>query len=155
MESKVSIPKPCNENWKSMLPEKKGRFCNSCNKTVIDFTKMTNPEIKKYFIDNSNNKSICGHFKLNQVEVTGNRKYDLLKNRLSGIRIKPIKAIAMFALSLVFTLSSCMGKRTVDGEPAVPINDTINESEISSKENKVDKVNDSIKNEINQIEKRK
>ena len=154
MENKINIPKPCNENWKAVLPNKKGRFCNSCDKTVVDFTKMTNLEINKYFINNSKNENICGHFKLHQVETTETIKYDLLKTRLNRIRIKPIKAIAIFALSLVFTLSSCMGKRAVDGEPAQPINDTNTESEINGKEKKVDIVNDSIKNEINQIEKK-
>ena len=47
MENKIRIQNPCNENWNSMLPDKKGRFCNSCNKTVVDFTKMKNTEIQK------------------------------------------------------------------------------------------------------------
>ena len=153
MESKVSIPKPCNENWKSMLPAKNGRFCNSCSKTVIDFTKMTNPEIKQYFNNNLQNENICGHFKLNQVETAKSRKYDLLKTRFNRIKIKPIKAIAMFSLSLVFTLSSCMGKRVVDGEPVDPNYDSIKETEISVKKNQKEK--DSINKEINQIKEKK
>ena len=142
MESKISIPKPCNENWNSMSPNKNGRFCNSCDKTVIDFTKMNNPEISKYFSENSNNERICGHFKFNQIETEESIKYNNLRNRLSRIKIKPIKAVAMFTLSLLFTLSSCMGKARIDGEPALSSNDTINENDKSGKEN-VEVKNDS------------
>ena len=39
MENKITIPKPCNKDWNSMSPNKKGRFCNSCSKTVIDLQK--------------------------------------------------------------------------------------------------------------------
>ena len=133
MENKISIPKPCNENWNSMSPNKNGRFCNSCNKTVIDFTKMNNPEIQKYFIENSGQERICGHFKLNQIETEESIKYNKLRSRFSRIKIKPIKKMVLFSLSLVFTLTSCMGKAAVDGEPAVISNDTINESEINNK----------------------
>ena len=154
MESKISIPKPCNENWNSMSPNKNGRFCNSCDKTVIDFTKMNNPEISKYFSENSNNERICGHFKFNQIETEESIKYNNLRNRLSRIKIKPIKAVAMFSLSLLFTLSSCMGKARIDGEPALSSNDAINENDKSGKEN-VEVKNDSTKIEINQVKKKK
>ena len=148
MENKISIPKPCNENWNSMSPNKNGRFCNSCNKTVIDFTKMNNPEIQKYFTENSGEERICGHFKLNQIESEESIKYDKLRSRFNRIKIKPIKKIALFSLSLVFTLTSCMGKAAVDGEPAVISNDTIKESEINNKVEKNEKQNDSIKKNI-------
>lgn len=148
MENKINIPKPCNQNWNSMTPDKNGRFCGSCNKTVIDFTKMENLEIKNYLIENSGKESICGHFKFNQVDPKNNIKYDNLRNRISRIRIKPIKTAALFSLSLLFALSSCMGKAAIDGEPAVIDNDTINDSEIINKELDTIKQNDSIKSEI-------
>lgn len=148
MENKISIPKPCNENWNSMSPDKNGRFCNSCSKTVIDFTKMNNPEIQQYFIENSGKERICGHFKFNQVQTEESIKYDNLKKRFSRIRIKPIKAIALFSLSLFFTLSSCMGKAALEGEPAVISNDSINENEIDNKVNELEQQHDSIKKDV-------
>jgi hypothetical protein len=147
MENRINIPKPCNENWNSMSPNDTGRFCNSCSKTVVDFTKMKPIEIQKYFVENANKERICGHFKSSQVETEGNTKYNKLRDRFSRIRIQPIKKMALFSLSLVFTLTSCMGKAVVDGEPAVITNDTINENEINTKAEYTEKQNDSIKKE--------
>src|SRR5690606_33211822 len=42
---KISIPQPCHENWNDMLPEEKGRFCLSCQKSVYDYTKFSDNEI--------------------------------------------------------------------------------------------------------------
>ncbi|BFM44258.1 hypothetical protein CFS9_28990 [Flavobacterium sp. CFS9] len=69
MENKITVPKPCNENWNSMSPNKNGRFCGSCSKTVVDFTKMTTTEIQNYFVENSGKENICGHFKSTQIET--------------------------------------------------------------------------------------
>lgn len=44
-----------------MQPEKEGRFCNSCNKTVIDFTEMTDSEVANYFND-TRLQNTCGRF---------------------------------------------------------------------------------------------
>tara|TARA_R110002050_G_scaffold57866_7_gene130221 strand:+ start:5298 stop:6143 length:846 start_codon:yes stop_codon:yes gene_type:complete len=63
----ISIPKPCHEDWNKMTPKDKGRFCNSCVKTVIDFTKMDTYEIQDFVNDNKNNR-ICGHFKQSQLD---------------------------------------------------------------------------------------
>lgn len=63
----LTIPKPCHENWNKMQPEEKGRFCQSCAKTVIDFTKSSEAEISKYFHEN-NSKKTCGRFKKEQLK---------------------------------------------------------------------------------------
>ncbi|GAL79736.1 hypothetical protein JCM19274_3148 [Algibacter lectus] len=63
----ISIPKPCHENWNNMIPEEKGRFCNSCSKTVIDFTKMDTMEIQDFINQNKEN-NICGHFRQTQLD---------------------------------------------------------------------------------------
>ena len=57
---KISIPQPCNENWETMLPHEKGRHCLSCQKTVVDFSKMTDTEIIHYFQEYKG--ATCGRF---------------------------------------------------------------------------------------------
>lgn len=63
----ISIPEPCHEDWNQMTPKDKGRFCDSCSKTVIDFTKMNTYEIQDFLSQNQENR-ICGHFKQTQLE---------------------------------------------------------------------------------------
>ncbi|RZJ55807.1 MAG: hypothetical protein EOO44_01910 [Flavobacterium sp.] len=64
---KISIPEPCDKNWDKMIPKDNGRFCLSCTKTVVDFTKMLPEEIQQYFVSNQG-KSICGRFKNTQID---------------------------------------------------------------------------------------
>ncbi|MEZ4801277.1 MAG: hypothetical protein R2797_00790 [Gelidibacter sp.] len=64
----IAIPKPCHENWNAMTPNEKGRFCNACSKTVIDFTKMEPTEIQNVLHENRNNR-ICGHIRQEQLDA--------------------------------------------------------------------------------------
>jgi len=150
MENKIRIQNPCNENWSSMSTDKKGRFCNSCNKTVIDFTKMKAPEIQKYFVENSTNESICGYYKFTQVENENNTKYNNLKNRLNQIKVKPIKIVALLSLSFLFSFSSCfMGKRAEDQSEDAIENDSVTTNKIKDSIQK-----DSIKDKIDTLKKK-
>ncbi|GAB3722679.1 hypothetical protein [Flavobacterium koreense] len=149
MENKIRIQNPCNENWSSMSTDKKGRFCTSCNKTVIDFTKMKAPEIQKYFVENSTNESICGYYKFNQVENENNTKYTNLKNRFNQIKVKPIKIVALLSLSFLFSFSSCiMGKRAEDQSEDAIENDSVTTNKIKDSIQK-----DSIKDKIDTLKK--
>ncbi|MCH3880750.1 MULTISPECIES: carboxypeptidase-like regulatory domain-containing protein [Tenacibaculum] len=65
MKYQLSIPKPCHENWAKMSPVQKGKFCKSCNKEVIDFTKLTDAKITSIV---SGSKNVCGRFKNTQLE---------------------------------------------------------------------------------------
>ena len=45
----ISIPQPCSQSWQQMTPVEQGRHCESCCKTVVDFTPMSNDEIKDFW----------------------------------------------------------------------------------------------------------
>ena len=47
MKYKISIPEPCHEDWNRMTPNEKGRFCDSCEKTIIDFSNYSKTELAK------------------------------------------------------------------------------------------------------------
>lgn len=64
---KITIPKPCHEDWNAMTPKEKGRFCSSCAKTVVDFTEKSKKEIQDFFNTNKN-KKVCGHFNRKQLD---------------------------------------------------------------------------------------
>ena len=41
----ISIADPCRQNWDEMQVIKDGRYCASCQKTVVDFTAMSDQEV--------------------------------------------------------------------------------------------------------------
>ena len=76
---KLTIPTPCHENWEEMLPEEKGKFCLSCQKTVVDFSRMSDQEVFNYFKNNSNGRT-CGRF----VEGQLNKKISINRPNIFG-----------------------------------------------------------------------
>jgi CarboxypepD_reg-like domain len=62
----LSIPNPCSENWNNMTPHEKGRFCDTCQKCVVDFTVMPDAAVLDYF--NKNNGRVCGRFSKRQLD---------------------------------------------------------------------------------------
>ena len=60
----ISIPEPCHEAWQNMTPVEKGRFCASCQKTVLDFTYLSDNEIINLV---SKNDALCGRINVSQL----------------------------------------------------------------------------------------
>jgi len=60
----ISIPEPCHESWQNMTPVEKGRFCASCQKTVLDFTYLSDNEIINLVNKNDN---LCGRINVSQL----------------------------------------------------------------------------------------
>ena len=56
---KIWIDKPCQEDWHEMLPENQGKYCLSCQKSVIDFTGMSNEDILRIIAAKD---KLCGRF---------------------------------------------------------------------------------------------
>lgn len=67
---KLTIPKPCHENWDTMTPDEQGRFCSVCAKKVTDFTAMSTEAIAEYFIQHRGEKT-CGRFRTDQLNTPG------------------------------------------------------------------------------------
>lgn len=59
---KISIPTPCYEDWNKMTPDETGRHCGVCAKSVIDFTNMSDEEVKLYFLHKKERERVCGRF---------------------------------------------------------------------------------------------
>lgn len=55
----ISIQQPCSEDWNKMTPQEQGRFCDSCQKCVVDFTGFTDEQLHQYFRKHSGEK-VCG-----------------------------------------------------------------------------------------------
>lgn len=65
--AKIVITNPCSEDWNSMSPATDGRFCASCQKSVIDFSSKSDEEIKAFLKDKPGER-LCGRFYTHQVE---------------------------------------------------------------------------------------
>nr|WP_294858930.1 hypothetical protein [uncultured Fluviicola sp.] len=63
------IEEPCHADWDQMKPEAKGRFCESCSKTVVDFSSMSDFSIVNY-LENNKHESVCGRFEEKQLDKT-------------------------------------------------------------------------------------
>lgn len=61
----LQIPTPCHEQWADMTPSEKGRHCAACQKTVVDFTGMSDPEIMRYLAQAGTH--VCGRLAPDQV----------------------------------------------------------------------------------------
>ena len=77
----LQIPEPCHEDWDKMTPGDKGRFCDSCQKTVHDFTGMNDAQLIAFFKKPSTG-SVCGRFYNDQLE----RDFKIPGKRLPWIK---------------------------------------------------------------------
>ncbi|MDN3676018.1 hypothetical protein QWY90_15130 [Flavobacterium paronense] len=139
---KITVPKPCHEDWDKMTPDQTGRFCNSCVKSVVDFSDMKATEIQEYFIRNQGQK-ICGRFKTEQLDsVIIQIPRDVL---FSQVQFHKIFMLALL-VSMGTTLFSCQNsngdKQKIDGVEVtdstytttgviLPKKDTINEEHVT------------------------
>lgn len=88
---RISVPEPCHENWQLMTPADKGRHCKSCDKVVVDFSRMTDAQVVSHF-KNYQGKT-CGRFRTEQLD----RPMQLtVGQRL----VRPIKYIAASLLAI-------------------------------------------------------
>ena len=120
---KISIPKPCHESWDAMTPEGKGRFCDACAKTVVDFTGMKAPEISEYLLANSG-KKVCGRFKDDQLDKK--IKPVIPAGLINKIATKPLTFRQMFAVTLMAIMGTSLFSCNKD-EPDATAPDAVNQ----------------------------
>jgi hypothetical protein len=64
----LAIHTPCQQRWQDMNPGETGRFCEHCQKTVVDFAAMSDRQITAYFLNQS--QPVCGRLTINQLNRT-------------------------------------------------------------------------------------
>lgn len=104
----IRIPEPCHEDWNSMQPDSKGKFCNSCSKSVFDFSTKTDTEIRDILVEYKDQK-VCGHFKKSQINRTLNISI-ILRDLPKNISMTKAFAIALFLVFGTF-LFSCTNEQ--------------------------------------------
>ncbi|MDQ3108924.1 MAG: carboxypeptidase-like regulatory domain-containing protein [Bacteroidota bacterium] len=61
----ISIPEPCTMKWEEMEHvDEQSRHCSSCEKVVLDFTRMSDDELIAFFQKTNN---VCGRFLPHQI----------------------------------------------------------------------------------------
>jgi hypothetical protein len=103
----LSIPKPCNEDWNKMTLGDKGRFCASCQKSVIDFTSMSDRQVVEFFKKTSS--SVCGRFYQDQL----NRDIEFSRKRIPWIKYFFQFTLPAFLISMKATAQK---NRTLIGD---------------------------------------
>ena len=101
----ISIPQPCTEDWDTMTPKKQGRFCDKCQKCVVDFTSYSDKELLNYFALYGS-KNLCGRFDNSQL----NRKIFTPPTRRSYFQW-------IMSLTIVVFLSNLLGFEARAQEP--------------------------------------
>ena len=100
---RVQVKEPCHENWQNMTENEKGRFCGSCQKTVVDFTLMSDKQILDH-LSKATGKT-CGRF-----------ANDQLDRELKAKVVKPKSKWAYFINLLIPIVFTSSGGNT-KGEP--------------------------------------
>ena len=104
-EIKITIPKPCHEDWNKMTPNEQGSFCGKCCKTVIDFTNKSPEEIKNTLLAEIETK-VCGRFTTNQLDEQPKHTFNL--NIPLNLLPKNISYRKAFAIALFFAFGTSL-----------------------------------------------
>lgn len=91
----LHIKEPCSANWQDMSPSQQGKFCQECQKEVVDFTNFSTHQIQEFF--QKEQGRVCGRFEKGQLDSTFPFP--------TPSRVKKWAAAAV--LTAVVTLSSC------------------------------------------------
>ncbi|TBO43922.1 carboxypeptidase-like regulatory domain-containing protein [Pedobacter kyonggii] len=88
---KIQISNPCHEKWGEMIDNNTGKFCNSCQKSVVDFTDFSDRDLHSWFTENQGKS--CGRFKPEQLD-----RLIHVKSSFAISRFKPcLIAASLFA----------------------------------------------------------
>jgi hypothetical protein len=113
-----------------MAPENEGRYCNSCAKTVVDFTSMTDEEVQQFFFDH-HNQAICGHFKRDQVHrIVIDLPENIFTIKMPAWMRFLVACLLIFGISIFPFETTIAGKLSSEisiyqGEPMIKRQDTV------------------------------
>lgn len=65
MQTRLKIKEPCNQDWNNMTILDKSKFCDKCQKNVIDFTRYDRRQILNFLNDN---EKVCGRLEKTQLK---------------------------------------------------------------------------------------
>ena len=117
----LTITAPCQQSWQAMEADKAGRFCANCQKTVVDFTGLTDIQIASTL---ANRKGLtCGRFRQSQLNRPlhvaesatrpPNRLFSLLAAGVLGYQAVQAETLPMLPVSAVVRVDTEMTPATL------------------------------------------
>lgn len=108
-KSEIQLEFVCPKKWNGMIPEENGRFCHSCHKIVVDYSKSPIQNLQK-----PQEEGHCGSFYAYQLDRPFGNWKDQIVSRYQKILFgrnifKP--AILLFVACLLF-LTGCYRRTT-------------------------------------------
>jgi hypothetical protein len=102
-KSDIAIATPCGQDWQSMSPRERSRFCGECKKLVHDLSSLKEKEAKK-LLSTRSTEGLCVRY---MYDEQGNVWFqDSMFMRTEGL-LKKVAAAA--ALAAAPFLTACMG----------------------------------------------
>lgn len=112
---KPHIPVPCPANWDEMKIGLVSRFCDSCQKDVMDFTQSSRHEILAYLIENRNS-NVCARVYPSQLDY---QHYEILVT-IRSLEKKYKNTNLSFYLLTMATLSLMACESAPTAKPKAP-----------------------------------
>ena len=112
----LEIPEPCNKNWDKMTPFDKGRFCDSCQKAVVDFTGMSDAQlVSGSSVKIELKKSEQGEFNVDLISQVGQTIYSSVLNFTSKKEVIQLKIPSVITGNYMLQLTNKKtGKRNTE-----------------------------------------
>jgi hypothetical protein len=117
----IKIANPCHEDWGKMSKNDLGRHCLLCDKTVVDFTKMSSEEIRDY-LSKKGKERICGRIMKPAAKITPSKKQQWFNGMYLKINdrvgFKPMRVSLLTCISLLMVVFGCH-HNTAEIKPSV------------------------------------
>ncbi len=118
---KVSLAKPCSQNWDEMVGDERERFCGECCLNVYNLSSMTRDEAEE-FLQVRNDGSVCLNYvcddKGKVITDDCPRPLRALRNRFMPALKVASSFVAMFGLFISGALAQA--PQRLGGKPCVP-----------------------------------
>ncbi|QQR59555.1 MAG: hypothetical protein IPG59_08730 [Candidatus Melainabacteria bacterium] len=119
---KVSLAKPCSQNWDEMVGDERERFCDQCSLNVYNLSSMTKGEAEE-FLQLRNDGSVCLNY---AADAKGKVITDDCPRPLRPLRdrVRPVLKVAssfVAAFGLFVTGALAQAPQRLAGKPCVPV----------------------------------
>ena len=94
MQTRIKIIEPCNQDWNKMTILDKDKFCEKCQKNVIDLTEYKKSQLLDFL---NNNEKVCGRLDQSQL------KEDFLSEKQKRSSISKLAFLISLGSILGFT----------------------------------------------------